>query len=443
VAAAAIHPPSALHVYVLDGGSSLTELAGLPHVGATIGPTEIERQARLIRRLGAMLHRGGSTDSGPRVVLVVDRLAAWRQAVAERLGPELAGLLDRILVEGPAAGVVVAGGLDRPGALPLAVSGAVGERLVFRLGDPADATTAGLRAGAVAGLPRGRAVLAGSGLSVQVASPTDLASSVRAVVDHWGCGDRLGGATAVACLPTDVAVSALGTAVTAGVRTGGARPRSRSIAFGLGDDDLEPVVLTMHPGDPFLITGPVRSGRSSALALIAQQLRQADADARIFAVTPRPSPLADLASIITVTASIEGLVEVMGAPRAGRSPGEGSGGIVLVDDADLVDDPAGALAHLLEGGGEPGHVIAAGRTDAFRAAYGHWTQTLRRRRRGLILCPESDLDGDVLGMTLPRWPSSPPAPGRGYLVAEGRCALVQLARCDLARFDPVWSRSAE
>jgi S-DNA-T family DNA segregation ATPase FtsK/SpoIIIE len=219
--------------------------------------------------------------------------------------------------------------------------------------------------------------------------------------------------------------------VAAGVHAGGEGPRPWSIALGLGDADLEPVALTMYPGDPFLITGPARSGRSSALALIAHQLHQADAATRIFAVTPRPSPLAHLRSIITVTTSIEGLVEAMAATAAGRSPGEGSGAIVLVDDADLVDDPAGALVRLLEGGGS-GQVIAAGRTDALRAAYGHWTQTLRRRRRGLVLCPESDLDGEVLGTMLPHWPSSPPAPGRGYLVAEGRCALVQLARPDPA-----------
>jgi S-DNA-T family DNA segregation ATPase FtsK/SpoIIIE len=191
----------------------------------------------------------------------------------------------------------------------------------------------------------------------------------------------------------------------------------------------------MHPGDPFLITGPARSGRSSALALIAQQLRRADAAGRIFAVTPRPSPLADLASVVTM-ASAEGLVEAMAATASGSDPDGVSGGIVLVDDADLVDDPAGVLARLLEGVGGPAHVIAAGRTDALRVAYGHWTQALRRRRRGLVLRPESDLDGDVLGAVLPRWPSSPPATGRGYLVVEGGCTLVQLARFDPARFDP-------
>ena len=87
------------------------------------------------------------------VLLVVDGLAAWRQIVAERLGGEMADRLDRVLVEGPAAGVVVAATVDRPGALPLAVAGAVSERLVFRLGDPADARLLGLRPAAIAGLP--------------------------------------------------------------------------------------------------------------------------------------------------------------------------------------------------------------------------------------------------------------------------------------------------
>ncbi len=77
-------------------------------------------------------------------------------------------------------------------------------------------------------------------------------------------------------------------------------------------------------------------------------------------------------------------------------------------------------------------VVAAGRVDALRSAYGHWTQVLRRQRRGLLLRPTSDLDGDVLGVTLPRREAVPAAPGRGYLVADGRCALVQLAWFDRA-----------
>jgi S-DNA-T family DNA segregation ATPase FtsK/SpoIIIE len=101
--------------------------------------------------------------------------------------------------------------------------------------------------------------------------------------------------------------------------------------------------------------------------------------------------------------------------------------LVLVDDAELVDDSSQAITRLLEAERRDVIVVAAGRIDALRSAYGHWTQIVRRQRRGVVLRPTSDLDGDVLGAALPRRETTPMAPGRGYLVVDGVCRLVQLA----------------
>ena len=184
LAAATTAPPSELHVYVVDGGGLPDALADLPHVGAVIARTDDERVARLVDRLATRLD-GRPNDGAPPVLLVVDGLAAWRQVVAERLGGDVADRLDRVLVEGPAAGIVVAATVERPGALPLAVSGAASERLVFRLGDPADALLLGLRPAAVAGLPSGRAVVAGCGLDVQMAEVGDLPGAVAQIAARW------------------------------------------------------------------------------------------------------------------------------------------------------------------------------------------------------------------------------------------------------------------
>ena len=108
LAAATTAPPSELHVYVVDGGGLPDALADLPHVGAVIARTDDERVARLVDRLATRLD-GRPADGAPPVLLVVDGLAAWRQVVAERLGGEVADRLDRVLVEGPAAGIVVGG----------------------------------------------------------------------------------------------------------------------------------------------------------------------------------------------------------------------------------------------------------------------------------------------------------------------------------------------
>jgi S-DNA-T family DNA segregation ATPase FtsK/SpoIIIE len=51
-------------------------------------------------------------------------------------------------------------------------------------------------------------------------------------------------------------------------------------------------------------------------------------------------------------------------------------------------------------------------------------------RLGLLLQPDVDLDGDLLGTVLPRRGAVAPlaaVPGRGYLVVDGRPGLVQVA----------------
>ena len=420
LAAARTWSPAQLHVYVVHGGSALAGLEGLPHVGACIGPADDERQARLLRFIGTTLAaraHAATMDAGsggarpPTVLLVVDQLAAWRSAVAERLGPDLADLLDRILVDGPALGVVVAGGLDRPSTLPLAVCGAVGERLVFRLADPGDALAVGLKPSLLAGLRPGRAVLVRSGLAVQMAHVPELEGEVG----------RLATATTIATtvpriltLPTTVAVGDLPAPAR---RPGG--PPPWVLPIGLADDAVAPVALSLHPGDHVLVAGPARSGKSSALILLAHQLQQASPRARLIGVAPRPSPLHECQALELVHRTADSLGDCC-AVNDDRPL------VLIVDDAELVDDVGGSLAGLL-GGANPALVIAAGRIDAVRAAYGHWTQAVRRQRRGVLLCAQGDLDGDLFGASLPRRQTTPASPGRGYLVIDGSCAFIQLA----------------
>jgi len=189
------------------------------------------------------------------------------------------------------------------------------------------------------------------------------------------------------------------------------------LPVGLDGETLGPAHLELHRGDDLLVAGPARSGRSSTLALIGQVVRRADPSAAIVALAPRAAGshvLQPFAPCSTVT-ELAAAVAVVPAERPL---------VVLVDDAELVDDPDGALVSLLTG---EANVVAAGRVDALRSAYGHWTQELRRRRRGLLLQPASDLDGDLFGLSLPRWPLAPSASGRGYLVADGSSTLLQMA----------------
>jgi S-DNA-T family DNA segregation ATPase FtsK/SpoIIIE len=169
-------------------------------------------------------------------------------------------------------------------------------------------------------------------------------------------------------------------------------------------------VLALHRGDHLLVSGPSRSGRTSTLNALARQLAGARPDATIAAIGFRDGPpaFARDAHELDELAAVD--------PRRL---------VVVVDDAELVDDPNGVLAGLVSG--REAIVVAAGRGDALRSVYGHWTASLRRQRRGIVLCPSADVDGDVLGAVLPRRHAAAWVPGRGYLLVDGEARLVQVA----------------
>jgi S-DNA-T family DNA segregation ATPase FtsK/SpoIIIE len=181
-------------------------------------------------------------------------------------------------------------------------------------------------------------------------------------------------------------------------------------------DDLQPAHVELRAGDRLLVAGSPGSGRSTALVLLATTLGRR-ADVTVLAVEGRPGSLAPLPA-----ACICNNVEELAA----RADGVGDGTVVLVvDDADRVDDDRGVLSRLLER--HDVLAVVAGRSDALRADYSHWTRSVRRARTGLLLRPDREADGDLLGVTLPRHQIEPERPGRGYLVAGGPPALVQLA----------------
>jgi S-DNA-T family DNA segregation ATPase FtsK/SpoIIIE len=119
-------------------------------------------------------------------------------------------------------------------------------------------------------------------------------------------------------------------------------------------------------------------------------------------------------------------VERATAHAAIEQHASGTAGLLVVDDAERVDD---ARLAALAAERRPGLLIAAaGRPDALRAQYGHWTTVVRRSRVGILLAAGADIDGDLLGELLPRRPPIPPRPGLAWLVdATGR-RLAQLSR---------------
>ena len=104
--------------------------------------------------------------------------------------------------------------------------------------------------------------------------------------------------------------------------------------------------------------------------------------------------------------------------------------LLVIDDAEAVDDPTGRLAALAAGARPGTSIVATGRADALRQMYGHWTAVVRRSRMGLVFTGGSDLDGDLFGVVLPRRTPIPPRPGLAWVVAGGPPRLVQVALDD-------------
>jgi S-DNA-T family DNA segregation ATPase FtsK/SpoIIIE len=71
-------------------------------------------------------------------------------------------------------------------------------------------------------------------------------------------------------------------------------------------------------------------------------------------------------------------------------------------------------------------VVAASERQALARAFGGFLRELRKEEHGLLLDPDLDVDGDLLGVRLPRRTNPVFPPGRGYLVERGLMELVQV-----------------
>jgi DNA segregation ATPase FtsK/SpoIIIE, S-DNA-T family len=104
--------------------------------------------------------------------------------------------------------------------------------------------------------------------------------------------------------------------------------------------------------------------------------------------------------------------------------------IVLDDGEELADGlSASALATLVRQGRDTNvRMVAAAERQVVLSTFSPWLVELKKEKHGLLLEPDLTIDGDILGVQLPRRTSPTFPPGRGYLVDRGTFELVQLAR---------------
>jgi S-DNA-T family DNA segregation ATPase FtsK/SpoIIIE len=198
---------------------------------------------------------------------------------------------------------------------------------------------------------------------------------------------------------------------------------------GAGGDELAPVGADLLGDGPgFVVAGPPRSGRSTALCTMVESLLDPKIGlVPVVLITPRRSPLAALAGRPGVLAVLDGAAEAADLEAAS---GTEHRYVVVVDDAELLDETEldDALSDVLRTARDGQHaVVIGGTTEDLGRGYRGFLSDARRSRSGLLLGVRSPDDGELLGLRLPRGTQAGGPTGRGLFVATGLATPIQVA----------------
>ncbi|MGY1812874.1 FtsK/SpoIIIE domain-containing protein [Blastococcus sp. SYSU D00820] len=428
----------ASQVYALDfAGGALSMLEELPHVGAVVTGDDGERVVRLLRHLTAVVDdraprwaavRAGSLGDyrrladrpdEPRIVLLVDGLAAFRQEYEFTNRSKVWEMFTAVAAEGRQLGVHVVVSADRPATLSSGLGSAIQRRLVLRLADDNDYAVMGLPTDVLgASSPPGRGMLDGEEVQIAVLGGSRSVADQASAVSRFAAALRQAGvaeAPEIGRLPSRVALSTLPVAV-------GDLP-----VVGIGDEDLQPIAF--DPRGATILSGPGGSGRTTALATLALAVHRWQPRARLVYLGNPRSPLVSALPWAACATDVEGIAavakDVLAQVEDAAAPFHF---VVLERLADLnatsAETTIAALVTALRTGGHG--VVGDGETGqltGFQAPM----QALRADRKGVALMPEA-LDGTSLFQA----PFGNPAraefpPGRGFLVVRGTVRKVQLA----------------
>jgi S-DNA-T family DNA segregation ATPase FtsK/SpoIIIE len=401
------------HLYVLDArrDGALAPLGTLPNCGAVVGLHDAERRSRLIGMLAAELDRRQSdVDAAPPpLVVAVDGLGTALGALAGPADLDDHARLLRVLSDGPGAGIHAVATMERPGGVAHSALAAFTQRWLFHLDDALEAAALGVPANAVPPPRPGRVLVCGDRLEAQLAVlPVETATAERPA--------RAGGVATIGTLAESVDPASLQPST----------HRHGVLTWSVGIDfaTLSTARLEVPDGEHALVVGPARSGRSTALLRLAASWRGAHRGGTVVVHCPRPgSPL-----LTWVRGESDGVIVAGTEDEIATACGEGERRVlVVVDDAERVADTAGTLAALAAERHPRVTLVAAGRPDALRTMYGHWTGVVRRSRIGLVMSTGNDNDGDLLGEPLPRRCPVPPRPGLAWMIDGGGRRLVQVA----------------
>ena len=195
-----------------------------------------------------------------------------------------------------------------------------------------------------------------------------------------------------------------------------------NVILGVGSNELEPAGVEVFTAEHMFITGPPRSGRSTALLLVAAQLDRFRVPYVVIA--SNRSPFHGTSRGFGVFAEDELESALVKLPT-------GSGCALLIDDCEGVSDVDSKLTDLLLDRTKNFRAFVAGSPDRLRRDSMHWSRNVRISRTGLLLNPGEN-DSMLLEVQIPKNNPVPVGQTRGWLVQNGTLAqVVQLANPEL------------
>ncbi|MFF5565067.1 type VII secretion protein EccCa [Streptomyces sp. NPDC012623] len=456
------HTPQEVQFYGLDfGGGGLSSIAGLPHVGGMASRLDPERVRRTVAEVYGVLARREEyfRTSG------IDSIATYRRlrargdiSMTEQPWGDVFLLVDgwgnfRTDYEGLEQAVVdmASRGLGYGIHVILTASRSMEvranlkdhlmNRLELRLGDTMDSE---LDRKVAVNVPAG---VPGRGLTPEklhfmaavpridsINSDSDLSEATAAMTQevsrHWTAP----GAPAVRLLPRELPASDL---------PGGAAFPQRGVAFGIDENNLEPVFLNFDQ-DPFLLVfGESESGKSNLLRLLIKQLTERyDGDTcKLFVIDNRralldATPASHLAEYIPMSNNMEHHMDALADLMRRRTPSEtvtaqelrdrswwrGPTVYVVIDDYDLVStssgNPLSGLTELLPFARDVGvrFIIARNTAGASRSAYESFMQRMQELGAQALILSGDPNEGAIFGNARPR----PMPAGRGVFISRRR-----------------------
>lgn len=428
------------HVYGLDFGSrGLAMLEVLPHVGSIIVGSDHERVTRLITWLRQEIDDravrysaasaatitdyrriSGHTDE-PRILVLVDGIAAFRQAYETTDRARYIDLLTAIASEGRPVGIHLVISSDQRSGMHAALSSAVQRRLVLRMATEDDYSMLGVATDVLdQHAPPGRALDDGHEIQVAVlGGDADVVTQAAQIAEFATALREVGtkDAPPIRSLPADVPLASLGGSAEGGV------------PLGLESAGLSPFAVEARAC--FVITGPPSSGRSTALRTLVESTSRYLHGAELHYLGHRRSELAAWSgwrSRSLTPDEIAAAATALAAELPLRPPGSPRVVVVLESAGDLVSGPADmALQSLAKACiAEDQWFVVEGEVSTLRTTMG-FLGVVKSSRRGLALQPDQESGAALFNTPFPRVNRNDFPPGRGFLVGSGRASLVQVA----------------